>query len=299
MTTDDLRPDTWDDFIGQKKLKRRLRVHIAAAVSEGRTLDHILLTGPPGFGKTTLSRLIAEEALVTFQGLTMPVNKRHLDFILRTNSGVVLLDELHRAPKTAQEDLLPVLEFGTLLTRNGVAHNVGNLTIVGATTEPEKIIPPLYDRFVIKPDFESYSDAEMGQIVQNMADRAGVSLRKGMAKELGRAAGGTPRNARQLILATRDLTVTLEKTPTSFQVMTLCGVQADGLTEGHMRYLGVLEQLGGQAGLKTVATMLRLNEGVVRDLERLLLDHRMITYTDRGREMTADGYGRLNTKDRK
>jgi Holliday junction DNA helicase RuvB len=299
MATDELRPRDWSSFIGQKKLKRRLQVHIRAAVAEGRTLDHILLTGPPGFGKTTLSQLIADEMTNAFRSLTMPVNKRHLDFILRTHTGVVLLDELHRAAKATQEDLLPVLEFGHLLSRSGMTYDVSDVTIIGATTEPEKIIPPLYDRFVIKPDFEDYSDTEMAEIVQSMADQASVSLRRGMAKELGRAAGGTPRNARQLVLATRDLTVTLDKTPTPNQVLTLCGVGPDGLTDGHMRYLGALEQLGGQAGLKTVGNMLRLNEVVLRDLERLLVNKRLLTYTDRGREMTGDGYARLNTKDRK
>lgn len=286
---DELRVADWASFVGQEALKSRLDVHITAAVKQDRTLESILLVGPPGFGKTSLASIIGGRLSVDVTEYTMPLEERIMVQVVTRTSGVLLLDELHRASARQQEQLLPLLEFGYVQDRRGHRYPALDLTVIGATTEPEKVITPLYDRFDIKPDFDDYSDEEMGAIVAGMAIRSGVVMEHEMAEELGRATGGTPRRARQFVLATRDLLASGADAAAE-DVLALCRVDPSGLTQQHKQYLAAIEKLGGVAGLRTLQTVLRLGEPVVRELERLLVKQELVTYTDRGRELTPQGY---------
>lgn len=293
MEGDVFRP-TWDTFVGQESIKRQLRVAIAAARNEARPMEHVLLTGPPGFGKTSLSSIIAEALGDPFVEYMMPLKQSVLVNLVRKFTGVILLDELHRAPTRAQEELLPLLQFGYIQLPNGTRLVNDWLTIIGATTEREKIIAPLYDRFVHKPEFDPYSDEEMAQIVHNMALLAEHPLSDDDAVALGKATGGSPRTARQFVLTARDLKSSTGQMPSAEQVLDLNRVTPDGLTRQHKLYLEILDKLGGQAGIKPLSMMLRLHESVIMELERLLLHRGYITYGARGRELTAVAYAKLN-----
>ena len=287
---DVLRPASWDDFVGQDAVKRELAVRIAAANEGGRPLEPLLLTGPPGFGKTSLARIIASEMALPYESFNMPISRATLTQFVRQFDGLVLLDEIHRCPPKQQEELLPLLEFDYLQQPDGSRVYSGFLGIIGATTEPQKLIAPLYDRFVIKPEFDAYTDDQMGTIVAGMAAKAGVELDTDTAVTLGRAAAGTPRNARQLVLAARDLAAVNGAVPSASDVLELCRVDETGLSVQHVRYIETLKALGGKAGVKTLSNLLRLNESVVTDLERLLLTSSYVELTDRGRVLTRRGY---------
>lgn len=290
---DVFRPTTFDGFVGQAKLKERLTVQIEAALIDVAPLAHVFLTGPPGFGKTTLAHLIADKLGDRFTGIQCPVNEKTLIRTCRAfEGGILFLDEIHNLAKKQQETLLPVLSDSTVSDRNGRSYEIPFLTVVAATTERDKVIAPLHDRFPIAPEFEPYTDDEMVQIIQNMARNAHVRLDTPTAQALGRAAGGVPRAAEALVKAARGLSVTgREATPEA--ILWLCGRDADGLTDLHVRYLEILRAQGNTAGQKTIEMLLREPALVIRDLERLLLERNYIEYLPTGRELTAAGEKKL------
>lgn len=293
LTGEVVQATTWDEYIGQEKLKERLLIHINAAAKEERQLDHILLVGPPGTGKTTLAGLIADELNEPFFAFKMPIKERQLTyFIQEWAGGILLLDELHAAPKAFQEMLLTAIQGGYIQSPDGLITKTGHVTFLAATTEPEKLITPLWDRFFIKPAFADYSDDEMRRILQGMAIKAKVTLSEEVAQGLARAGGGTPRIAGSLVLAARDLqTVGQEVTVES--VLDLAGIDADGLSDRHMAYLRTLKQLGCIAGLANICTMLQLSQTTVEGLERLLIQRGFVQLTSKGRSMTATALAKL------
>lgn len=290
---DEFRILTWAQFVGQETMKARLRVHISAAEKQHRTLDHVLLVGKTGFGKTSLAHLIAHALHEPLTTALMPLTENALMRLAEDTSGVLFLDEIHGASKPIQEMLQPLLEFGYVQNKQGIKRHSCHLTIIAATTEPEKLIKPLWDRFPIRPDFDAYSDEEMGRIVMNMALQAGVKLAKGTAEQLGRATDGTPRRAAQFVLAARDLSTGMKRTPTGTEILGLCRVDETGVTQSHRDYLTALDDAGGTAGLSTLRNLLRLSEGVVRELEPLLLKQKLIRFTPSGRELTRQGQQKI------
>lgn len=299
MSESALRPDSWDGFVGQPDMKHRLEVHIAEAKSNGQALPHVLLVGPPGMGKTSMAKLIADKLGDPFEALDQPLTGKALtNYIYRFAEGVLLLDEIHRYPKGTQEDLMPLIEDGYIRTSGGTGRiYMPDLTIIGATTEPEGIIQPLYDKFHIKPSFDEYDDQDLQTIVLRMAEAAGVEIDEEGAMALGRAAAGTPRNARQFILAKRAL-ANKGLDCEAADVLAFCQTDPDGLSKSHLDYLRTLDSLGGMkgVGLKNICMMVRLNEGVVRDLERLLFQRGLVIPTATGRELTPLGVDKLHRR---
>lgn len=294
MSADNLRPTTLDGYIGQPKLKARITVHVEAAVAQRRPLEHVLLTGPPGSGKTTFAAIVAHMlGDEPFESLSMPVNDRVFERVVRTHQGVLFLDEVHRLSARQQEGIMPLLEFGHLVTPTGRIIENDWITVIAATTEPQKIIPPLRQKFPIIPELEPYTSLDLQQIVEGMARMAGISLSPATTAVLGGAAAGTPRQARRLVLGARDLIVTLGREPSVDEIFDLCGASADGLTEGHVKYLQALDMLGGTAGVELLATVLQLHTAVCKDLERLLVSMGMVGYGPRGRELLSAGGRRI------
>lgn len=292
---DHLRPTEWDDYIGQDRMKAELAVRIDSAIADERPLDHVLLAGGPGAGKTSLAEMIAVRLDEAFHIVTMPINQTALIRLVHDFEGVVLFDEIHRCSTKEQESLLPLLEFGYVSDTKGTKHKAEWLTIIGATTERQKLIEPLVDRFEIKPEYEDYSDEQMAQIAASMAEKAGFVLPEDMAVEFGQAAAGTPRRVRQFILGYRDLCNTRDSVPSTRDVLDLCQTEWDGLTTNHIRYMETLKHLGGTKGVDVIVSLLRQPRPLVMEWERLLIQRGLIEFGEKGRALTDLGHDRIGS----
>jgi Holliday junction DNA helicase RuvB len=283
-----IRPLSWNDYIGQEKMKATLSMRIAAAKQAGRRPDHMLIVGPPGSGKTSLAGVVANELGVNLYEFMMPVDVRQLQRLFLDNKarGVVFFDEFHRAKPAIQELFLTMIEddYMEIPGTNRRIYLGGHFMFILATTEAKDVLPTIYDRCPIKPSFEVYSTEEMGRIVKRMADLKGVKISDEAAVRLGRATGGTPRNAKNIVFTMRDLQQTGGDDSVE-NVLFNCELTADGLTPNHVKYLRVLEGAGGPVGVKLIGTHLQLPESVIMDLERLLFDLGMIEYTQKGRQL--------------
>jgi Holliday junction DNA helicase RuvB len=298
VTTDNLRPLTPEDFVGQRKTMGRFAVHAKSAVLRKEPIEHSLLIGPPGSGKTTMASIIAGMVHDPITCITLPKSDRVLERAVRTLEGVLFLDEIHRLTSVQQEAVMALMEHGAYPTATGQIE-VEWFTIMGATTEPQKLIPPFRQKFPIIPEWEPYTNEELLQIVTGMCrmvptgpDEFGIDLPLETRAALASAAGGTPRLARRLILGARDL-ITVGQEPTIEAIFDLTGAAIDGLTEGHIRYLQVLEMLGGTSGIELLSTALQLHEAVCKELERLLVKLEMVGYGPRGRELLGAGARRI------
>lgn len=194
------------------------------------------------------------------------------------------------ASKRHQEQLLQLAEEGAFLTSWGEVYQRPSLTLIAATTKPEKVEPAFRDRFTIELRLSPYSVQDLATIVTFMAGRLGVTIPREHAEALAGACAGSPRTARKLVLGYRALggDATVEDT------LRLLDREPDGLTPDHVRYLRTLRDFGGQLGERPLATILRMHGSVVSDLERALLDRRMIRLTPGGRVLTAKGVGRCD-----
>jgi holliday junction DNA helicase RuvB len=295
MAIDELRPAGWDDYFGQEELKARLRIHINAARNEYRMPEHVLLQAPAGYGKTSLAQIIANELDEQLEMVTMPITPTALLSIVRSFEGVLLMDEIHRATQKEVEILLPLLEFGYVQTAGGRRGEAGALTVIGATTE-RTLIEPLVDRFPIRPTFADYSHDQMTEILTSMCLKLDLTIDRELASELAVAAAGTPRRCRQFALAYRDLRASgYSDWPTVDQILGLCGVERDGLSLDHLRYMDTLAALGGAKGLKVLCSLLHMKEAAVMNLERDLLKTGLVQITTT-RELTRKGFQRLKAE---
>lgn len=288
-----VRAHAWDEFEGQRELKGRLLTHVRAAYEKDRMLDHMLLVAPPGSGKTTLAELIAHEIEDPFHRMMMPMDlKEFVYFCGDWKGGILLLDEIHRASRAFQEALLPALEDGELSLTSGSRISVRHITFLGATTEPQGIIKPLWDRFLVKPRWDDYTDEDMARIVVGMAARANVAMPADVAEGLARATGGTPRVAGSLVVACRDLLDTGQEA-TVDSVLALAGIDSDGLSGRHLDYLKSLNELGGVSGLRNICSLMQLSQSVLEELERLLIRRGFVKLESKGRSLTRTGRDKI------
>lgn len=287
-----LRPPCWEDYIGQPRLKGRLDVMIEAARADERPLDHILLTAPPGSGKTSLAELIADRMDDDFMPIVLSKQnlKQFYGAIEEFAFGVVLLDELHNAPSSIQEMLQIALLEKKITTPWNWTIDVSLITFIGVTTSEHrnKLLAPLVQRFPIAFTWEAYTDSEMSTIITKMASRLHVDMPSEVAEGLGRAAGGTPRYVERLVKRARDLQA-IGREITVEGVLSLVGLDEDGLSDEHLEYLRVLRDLGRVAGLNTLSSIMQMDHRTLEDLERLLALRGYIRRTKRGREITPAG----------
>lgn len=289
---DRLRPRTWTDYIGQERLKAELDVRVSAAVAAQRPLKSILLVGPPGAGKTSLASVIATKMNEPLEELTMPVTTKTLMQYVKQYEGVLVLDELHLLSKVQMHGLMPLVKDHWMSDTSGHRVRAGALSIIGTSHKPEDIIEPLYDRFEV-PFFDDYTDDEMTLIAMSMADKLGLDIDYNVAAMFGRASCGVPRRTEHFIEGYEELVLAHGTVPTGDEVLAMMRTSHDGLSKAHVDYLLALQALGGTAGLKRIASVLRLHPDVVTGLEHLLFQKQMIAFTGAGRELDRAGYTRL------
>lgn len=303
-----LRPQTLAEFVGQSQIKANLKVFIDAAKSRGEALDHVLLFGPPGLGKTTLAQIVARELGVNFRATSGPVLAKAGDLAaILTNlepRDVLFIDEIHRLAANVEEILYPAMEdhvldliIGEGPSARSVRIDLAPFTLVAATTRAGLLATPLRDRFGIPLRLEFYTAAELRQVLSQASRKMGVDLSGDGAEEIARRARGTPRVAGRLLRRVRDFaaadgTTTIGKQAAA-QALARLDVDEAGLDALDRRYLRALIENygGGPAGAETLSHAIAEARDAVEDvIEPYLLQQGFIQRTPRGRLACAKAY---------
>ena len=285
-----LAPRSFDSYIGQEKVKARLDTAMEGARARYEPLKHTLILGPAGTGKTSLAEIIASEMGEELMGMTMTPNFKMESLYKRLQNfeggGIVFLDEIHCLNKKSQHYLLDVLEKKRMTYNTGkVVYLENPITFVAATTEQDKLITPLYDRFPLRFQLSDYSEVEMAQIVERMALQLGMHPTKEACLALGRASAGVPRQARRLVQAAQDL----GGLDDIDSILKACVVTPEGLTEDHVAYMESLYDLGGRASIINIANHSMRPRDIVEALEQLLVKRKYVTLTPSGRVLEYEG----------
>jgi holliday junction DNA helicase RuvB len=308
-----LRPQRFSDFVGQERVKENLQVYVKAALKRDGALDHVLLSGPPGLGKTTLARIIASELGVGFQGATAPALKRPGDLVgLLTalpERTVLFIDEIHRLPAAFEEYLYSAMEdfFIDVPVDQGpsarsVRFNLKPFTLIGATTRDGLLSRPFQDRFGIPQKLAFYTAQELTKIVTRSAAILKTKIEREAAVEIASRARKTPRIANRLLRRLRDW-ADVEGDGTILHAIAMKGLEREGVDAAGLDGMDrkILQAIAGHAGtpvgVKTIAVIVGEEEDTIEDVyEPFLIQEGFILKTPRGRMLSARGYEHIGLR---
>ncbi|MCI5939460.1 MAG: Holliday junction branch migration DNA helicase RuvB [Bacilli bacterium] len=308
-----LRPQYLNDYVGQSNLKEVLNIFIQTAKKRNECLDHVLLYGPPGLGKTTLANIIANEMGAKFRSLSAPSITRVADlasFLSNVEEGdVVFIDEIHRLPKVVEEVLYSAMEdyymdiiIGKDSTASTIRVDIPPFTLIGATTRCGDISSPLRDRFGIVNQINYYTNEELKDIVKRTSKVFSFDIADDAAYEIARRSRGTPRIANRLFRRVRDFSQFFSSDKNRIELdvtmaaLSKLNIDNYGLNETDHKYLNAIihKFKGGPVGLGTIAATISEDLTTLEDVyEPYLLQEGFITRTPRGRVATEKAYKHL------
>lgn len=303
-----VRPRTFDEFVGQDKIRENLKIFIQAAKQRDESLDHVLFCGPPGLGKTTLAHIIASEIGAEIKVTSGPVLERPGDLAaILTNLGdkdILFIDEIHRLPRIAEEILYPAMEdyqldiiIGQGPSARSLKLNLPKFTLIGATTRTGLLTSPLRDRFGIINRLDFYKPDDLEKIIRRSSKILDTHITEEASLEIAGRSRGTPRIANRLLRRTRDFAqvksdglIEMEITKKALSAMDVDRMGFDDMDKKLM--LTIIEKYsGGPVGLETLASSIREEKDTIEDVyEPFLLQEGFIERTPRGRVATRLAY---------